>query len=151
MTWGRVLCICKTTCFPVNYQEPMPLNSLRMWKECSYWSCKALNWYRLLIIANGLGQNRASSCQELSQPIRGFPAIVSGMFQCQTLMSHHVPYKRECERTLRALLLWHLNLAPRSGPSSDPLDPVIIVGRKRGLFQDLAAASNCKNTFLLFA
>ena len=31
------------------------------------------------------------------------------------------------------------------------LDLVVVVGRKRVLSQDLAAASNCKNAFLSFA
>ena len=26
-------CICKTTCFPVNYKEPMPLHSLQLWRN----------------------------------------------------------------------------------------------------------------------
>ena len=56
------------------------------------------------------------------------------------------------------LLIWHLNLALRLGYSSEEvhwdqihLDLVVVVGRKRVLSQDLAAASKCKNDFLSFA
>ena len=51
-------CISKTACFPVNYA----LHSLQLWKECGQQSRKALNGYRSLNVANGLGRIRDSSC-----------------------------------------------------------------------------------------
>ena len=60
--------ISKTACFPVNYKEPSPRHSLQLWKECGEWSCKALNGYHSLNVADGLGRIRDSSCQDcLSQ------------------------------------------------------------------------------------
>ena len=66
-------CICETACFPVNYKEPTPLHSLQLWKECSQWSCRALNEYCLLNVVNGLGQNRTSHCWDCLSQSEAFP------------------------------------------------------------------------------
>ena len=52
-------------------------------KGMRLWSCEVPNWYRSLIVANGLGRNRTSSWRELPQPIRGFPTSEPVTFLCK--------------------------------------------------------------------
>ena len=88
----------------------------------------------------------------LSQPIRGFPTIESGTFQRKTHECDITLYKKGvCTYARGHLVLvldtehfaWHLV------PGTSCVHSV--VGRKRVLSQDLAAASNSKNAFLSFA
>ena len=65
-------------CFPVNYKEPTPRHSLQLWKECGQRNCKALNGYRSLNVANGLGRIRDSSCRDCLSQSEAYPPLSLG-------------------------------------------------------------------------
>ena len=98
----------------------------------------ALNGYHSLNVANGLGRNRASCCQDCLSQSEAFPPLSPGRSNV----------KPGCDITLRIkgsanALSGHFVLVLETGH--------FIVGWKRVLSQDLAATSNCKNVFISFA
>ena len=138
MAWGRVSCISKTACFPVNYKEPSPQHSLQLWRECGEQSCKALNGYRSLNVANDLGQICDSCHWDCLSQSEAFLPLSPGHSTIK-------PWRdvTRCIKGSANALSGHLVFGT--------LCVHFVVGRKRVLSQDLAAASNSKNAFLSFA
>ena len=105
-------------------------------------SRKALNGYHLLNIANDLGRIRDSCCWVCLSQSEAFPPLSLG---CSDVAHEHditLHIKGECMHMLKALGSWHLVSALET---ESP-----VVDWKVGLSQDLAAASNGKNTFYSF-
>ena len=102
-------------------------------------SRKALNGYCSLNVANNLGRIWDSCCWVCLRESEAFPSLSPG---CSDVAREHgitLHIKGECLCTLEALGSWHLvSVLEIESP---------VVDWKVGLSQDLAAASNGKNTF----
>ena len=108
------------------------------------WSHKAPNGYCLLNGVSDLGRNRDSPCGVCLSQSEAFLQLSPGHSDVARERDITLPIKGEHVRALEALGSWHLVSALQIGCS--------VVDWKVGLSQDLAAASNGKNTFYsLFA